>query len=106
MGFPGALALHIHDLSGGIVLVVGAVALLLALVGAAALKRSGNRSLLFVVAAFAVFAAKGLYGGWAIQTDSVAHEDLEATLAIADLAVVLLLAAPLVTRFRSRSGAG
>lgn len=101
MALPAALALHIHDVSGALVLIVGVVALGLALVGVAALRRSGNRSLAFVVAAFAVLAGKGLFGGWAILTRRVGHEDLEAVLAIADFAVVLLLVAPLLARFRA-----
>lgn len=94
------LAIHVHEASALVVLVVGLVALVLAGVGLQAMGASRNRALAFVVAAFAVFALKGFFGAWALWTRGVEHEVLEMVLAVADLAVVALLFAPLLARDR------
>jgi hypothetical protein len=101
---PSVLALHIHDFSGALIALVGLISLGLAAVGYLASKSSLNPALKYVTLAFLVFGAKGLFATWAIVTDGVAHEDLELILSAADLIVVLLLVAPLVSK-RAKSKA-
>lgn len=77
---------------------VAAVSLVLTVLAAASWRRSGNRKLAFVAAAFAVFFLKSAGTAYALATDAVAHEDLELLGSVGDLAAVLLLVAPFLSR--------
>lgn len=93
-GLRGAVA-HPNETTGvAIIAVVALVSLLLTALAAAAWRRTGNRKLAFVTAAFLVFFAKSVLTAYAVKTGFVAHEDLELIGALADLVVVLLLVAP------------
>ncbi len=81
----------IVDLSGGIVSVVAAVSLILAILTFAAARRTGQRRVHVVAAAFAVHAAKSAIAAWALYTARLGHEALEVLEAGFDLAMVLLL---------------
>jgi len=81
----------------GTVLALGVTAA--ASIGLAALayrgyRRSGNPRLRFVVAAFALFAVKGLLATYSIQTDLLEHEDLELVLGLFDVTALSLFLVP------------
>jgi heme A synthase len=86
-------------------LIVGLVALGLAVMAWRARARSGNRQLLFVGAAFVVIVAKSLFSAWDVTTVTassplglpqhvVPHDYLELVLSLFDLLTIALLAAP------------
>lgn len=86
---------HPHELYGvGIISLVAAISLVLTVLAFAAWRRSDNRKLGFVTAAFFVFFAKSLLTAYAVETNAIVHEDLELVGALADLFVVVLLLAP------------
>ena len=86
---------HPNEIVGvAVIATVALVSLLLTLLAAAAWRRTGNRKLGFVTAAFVVFFAKSLLTAYSVKTGLIAHEDLELIGSLGDLAVVLLLVAP------------
>jgi len=80
---------------------VALVSLALLVLALAARRRTGNRKLGFVAAAFAVFVLKSVVTAYAVATDAIHHEDLELLGSLAGLAVVLLLAAPFLAPARA-----
>jgi len=81
-----------------LILAVGAISLGLCVLALSALRRTGNRKLAWVAAAFAVFAAKGLVTALALAYHRVAHEHLELIGSGLDLLVVALLVVPFLLR--------
>jgi 4-amino-4-deoxy-L-arabinose transferase-like glycosyltransferase len=81
------------------VLIIGAVALIslaLSVLAALAWRRTQNRKLAFVTAAFLTFFAKSLITAYALWTEEVAHEHLEVVGSVLDLVVVGLLISPFI----------
>ncbi|HVL87343.1 MAG TPA: hypothetical protein VM681_04945 [Candidatus Thermoplasmatota archaeon] len=95
---------HIHEITSAVLAIVGLVGAGLALVAWKSYRATANRWLPYVFGAFAILGAKGFVGAWAIFTGRVAHEHLELLLGMADLAIALLLAAPLLARFARAKG--
>lgn len=98
MTLPIILGIHIHEVTTGVVLLVGLLAAALAGVGYGASRRSGNPALGFVAGAFAVFALKSIFSAWGVYARALPHEHLELVLSLADLVILVLLALPLLTR--------
>jgi heme/copper-type cytochrome/quinol oxidase subunit 4 len=90
MAHPGEITASV------IVFVVSAIALLLTFIAFRAMRRTESRRLRFVVAAFALFAVKGVVVGTALLTEAIQHEHLEVVSAVFDLAVVALLFYPIL----------
>lgn len=90
MAHPGEHA------ASAIVIVVAIVAMVLTWVAFRAQQRTGARSLRFVVAAFGLFAAKGIVVALALWQHSIGHEHLEVVSALFDLGIVVLLIWPIV----------
>lgn len=78
--------------------IVAAISFGLAVLAVLAARRSGSRRLAFVAAAFFTFAAKGSLTLWAIMSGGIGHETLEVVGAGFDLAVVILLVIPFLSR--------
>ena len=87
----------------GIILAVAVVSLALTALAAGAWRRTGNRKLAFVMAAFLVFFAKSALTAYAVATNAIHHEDLELIGSLADLLAVLLLVAPFAASFLRRA---
>lgn len=90
-------------LSAATSVVVGFVALAMAVLAWRARARTGNRQLVFVGAAFAAILAKSLFSAWDVtqpQPHPVPHDALELVLSLFDLATITLLAAPFVLKAR------
>lgn len=85
-----------HDQATTIVLILvaGAISLLLAALAVGAWRRTGNRKLAFVAAAFGVFFGKAILTAYSLATGFIGHEDLELVGALLDVIVVLLLVSP------------
>ncbi len=79
-----------------VVLVVAAIAVALTIIAVRAQRRSGNPRLRLVATAFAMLAIKGLLVAAALQWGFIGHEHLELVSSLFDLAVVVLLALPLL----------
>ena len=95
---------HPNEMVGvAIIATVAVVSLLLTILAAAAWRRTGNRKLAFVTAAFFVFFAKSVLTAYSVETGFVGHEDLELIGALADLVVVLLLVAPFAAALLRRT---
>jgi hypothetical protein len=77
---------------------VALLALVFAGVAIRARRERGNRALVWVALAFFVFALKQVFTSVALVTDYVAHDIIELVLTASDLAIMLLLFAPFVTR--------
>lgn len=77
--------------SGGIVALVAAVSLVLALLTYLAAKRTMQTRIYVVALAFGVHFVKATIVAWALFTASLGHEMLEIIEAAFDLAMVLLL---------------
>lgn len=90
MAHPGELA------ASGIVLVVGIIAAVLTFVAYRAQRRTAARSLVFVTAAFGLFAVKGFVVALALWSEVMAHEHLEVAAALFDLTIVVLLIWPVL----------
>ncbi|MHB1260223.1 MAG: hypothetical protein ACYC2H_00760 [Thermoplasmatota archaeon] len=85
------------------IVAVHLICLALTVMAAAAWRRNGNRRLLFVAAAFLVFAMKSLLTAYSLTTEFLHHENLEAVGSLLDLIVVSLLVAPFLLRSNARS---
>lgn len=95
---------HPHEATGvAIISLVAAVSLVLTVLAFAAWRRTGNRKLGFVTAAFFLFFSKSLLTAYSVETDFIVHEHLELTDSLLDLLVVLLLLAPFGGAFLRRS---
>lgn len=66
-----------------------------------AMRKRGNRSLVWVAAAFALFAAKNVFSAVNVSTHLVEHDTIELVLSLSDLAILLLLFTPFILRKRS-----
>jgi uncharacterized membrane protein YoaK (UPF0700 family) len=86
-----------------IIAVTAAVSLVLAVLAAGALRRTGNRKLVPVLLAFALFFGKSVLTGYSLRTGFLHHEDLELAGTLLDLLIVLLLMAPFVPLRRLRA---
>lgn len=91
---PSVLALHVHEITSMVILLVGVALTVLAVLAIAAFRKSGNARLKFVSAAFGVFATKQFFSAWAVFSRAIAHEELEAILAVFDVVIVAALIAP------------
>lgn len=80
---------------------VALLAFVLAALALRAAARRGNRSLRMVALAFAVFGVKNVFSAFNVLTHVVPHDAIELVLSVFDLALLLLLFAPLVLRRRS-----
>ena len=83
--------------------VAASISLVLTGIAWGAYRRTGDRRLLYLLAAFALFATKSALTAYSLyleETDRLlfGHEDLEALGAAFDLLVLLLLVAPLAAR--------
>jgi len=86
------------DASSGVSLIVGAIALVMAVLAFRARGRSGNRKLLFVGAAFTVFLVKSLFSAYNVHTHVVVHDAIELGLSLFDLLILVLLFLPFLTK--------
>lgn len=86
---------HPHEAAGvAVIALVAALSLLLTFLAAAALNRSGNRKLAFVMLAFLAFFVKSVLTAYSVETDFIQHEHLELVGSLFDLLILLLLVAP------------
>lgn len=94
-----------HDQATTIALIAlaGLVSLVLAVLAAGAWRRTGNRKLAFVAAAFAVFVVKEAVTAYSLWSGAIGHEDLELVGAMLDVVVVLLLVTPFLGTRRAGS---
>lgn len=85
-----------HDQAGTIALIAfaGLLSLVLTALALGAWRRTGNRKLAFVAAAFGVFVVKSALTAYSLWTGLIDHEDLELAGAMLDVVVVVLLIAP------------
>lgn len=81
--------------------VVALLAFILAFVAFRAAGRRNNRALRIVAVAFVVFGLKNVFSAYNVRTHYVPHDAIELVLSLFDLALLLLLFAPLVLRRRS-----
>ena len=88
-----------------VIAVTAAVSLVLAVLAAAAWRRTRNRKLVPVLLAFALFFAKSVLTGYSLHTGFLHHEDLELAGTLLDLVIVLLLVSPFVPVRRPRAPA-
>src|SRR5581483_9910338 len=65
-----------------------------------AVAKRGNKALRWVGAAFVVFGLRNLFSAFNVATDVVRHGTVELVLSVFDLALMLILIAPLVLRRR------
>lgn len=79
-----------------VVAFVASIALVLAIIAYRARLRTDNQSLWFLVGAFGLMAIKGVLVAVALPTHLIGHENLELVSALFDLAVVGLIAWPLL----------
>lgn len=86
--------------SAGVSIVVAILALLMAGLALRAARRRANRGLHLVAVAFLVFAAKNAFSAYNVATHIVPHDAIELVLSLFDLALLLLLFAPLALRRR------
>ncbi|HLF15980.1 MAG TPA: hypothetical protein VI796_00905 [Candidatus Thermoplasmatota archaeon] len=77
---------------------VALISLVLTILAHGAWRRTRNRKLAFVAAAFALFFVKSAITAYSLPTRFIHHEDLELVGAFLDLGVVALLAAPFLVR--------
>lgn len=88
----------LSPLSQGVSVLVGLLALVMAVLAwRAALKRN-NRGLRLVSLAFGVFALKNAFSAYNVRTHAVPHDAIELVLSLFDLVLLLLLFAPLFWR--------
>lgn len=92
------MALDIAFASSLTSIAVGLIALVMAGLAFRARRRSGNRQLAFVGAAFTLFLAKSLFSAYNVQTHYVPHDLIELGLSLFDLAIIGLLFLPFVLR--------
>jgi hypothetical protein len=88
-------------LSSAVSLVVGLVALGLCVLALRARARSGNRQLMFVGAAFALFVAKSVFSALDVASPlphPVPHDYLELVLSLFDLGIIALLVMPFLLK--------
>jgi hypothetical protein len=88
----------IADASSLTSLVVGLIALVMAVLALRARGRSGNRKLLCVAAAFGLFVVKSVFSAYNVQTHAVPHDLIELGLSLFDLAIIGLLFLPFVVK--------
>lgn len=93
--------------SAAVSLLVTALALTMAGLAIASLRRRGNPALRFVAAAFVLFAVKNAFSAYNVVAHeragwpSVPHDAIELVLSLFDLALLLLLFLPLFLRRRA-----
>ena len=90
--------MHPHDLGIVLISLAAVVSLVLMALAAAAWRKTGNRKLAFVTAAFGIFFAKSAVTAYSLATGAIGHEDLELAGAALDLSIVFLLVAPFLRR--------
>lgn len=90
--------MHAHDVAILLISLAAAVSLALMLLAAGAWRRTGNRKLALVAAAFGVFCAKSILTAYSLATGLLGHEDLEVVGSGLDLAILSLLVAPFLRR--------
>ena len=97
--------MHDHLTTILLISLAGLLSLALASLAAGAWRRTGNRKLAFVAAAFAVFVLKAAATAYSLWTGVVGHEDLELLGAMLDVVIVVLLIAPFLGGALRRSPA-
>lgn len=83
-------------------LLVGLIALAMAVLAWQARQRSGNPQLAFVAGAFALFLAKSLFSAYNVWTHDVPHDEIELVLSLFDLLIIGALFLPFVLRGAAR----
>lgn len=96
MSAPAVAMVHPSVYTPVFVVVSGLVSVGLLVLALRAYQRTRDRAMLLMAAAFTVFAAKNFLLGWAIQTGALSTPDLGIIDAVADLATILLLFAPVL----------
>lgn len=86
--------MHDHATTVALIAFAGLISLVLAILAVGAWRRTGNRKLGLVAAAFSVFVVKAAVTAYSLWTGAIGHEDLELVGALLDVAVVVLLVAP------------
>jgi len=96
-----------HDQATTNALIALAALLSLGLAGLAfgAWRRTGNRKLGFVAAAFSVCVVKSALTAYSLWTGLIRHEDLELVGALLDVVIVVLLIAPFLGGALRKPGA-
>lgn len=86
--------MHDHATTITLIALAGLISLGLAVLAVGAWRRTGNRKLGLVAAAFWVFVVKSALTAYSLWTGFLGHEDLELAGALLDVVVVVLLIAP------------
>ncbi|HJQ94069.1 MAG TPA: hypothetical protein VJ874_07295 [Candidatus Thermoplasmatota archaeon] len=97
--------MHDHATTIALISLAGLLSLVLAALAFGAWRRTGNRKLGLVAAAFSVFVAKAAVTAYSLWTSLIGHEDLELVGALLDAVIVLLLVAPFLGGSLRRSRA-
>jgi predicted membrane-bound dolichyl-phosphate-mannose-protein mannosyltransferase len=97
----GAVDVAVAPFSSATSVFVALLAFLFSAAAFVAARRKKNHNLLWVSAAFLVFAAKNLFSAYNVITHFVPHDDIELGLSLFDLAIMLILFIPLIFRRRS-----
>lgn len=87
--------------SAGASILVALLALALAGLAVASVRKRGNLALRFVAAAFIVFAVKNAFSAYNVVYHQVPHDAIELMLSLFDLVLLVLLFMPLLVRRRS-----
>ena len=80
---------------------VAVLALIFAIMAFRAAARRGNSGLRYVGIAFIIFALKNVFSAYMVVSHVVPHDAIELVLSVLDLAIMLLLFAPLLVRRRA-----
>jgi hypothetical protein len=91
---------HDHATAVALIGLAGLLSLVLMALAFGAWRRTGNRKLAFVTAAFWMFFAKSAFTAYSLWTGFLGHEDLELAGAMLDVVIVLLLVAPFLGGLR------
>jgi len=94
---------HPTDISAGVSLLAALLGATLLVFAYSGYRRSRDPRLVYVGAAFAVFAAKSLFVAVALFRQTPGHETLELIDAVGDMTTVLLFVVPLFVQRRARA---
>lgn len=81
-----------------VIIAVGILALALTALALGAWRRTGDRRLLFVAAAFGIVVIKQVMTVYSIAYETIGHQDLEMYNSVLDLGVMGALVAPFIWR--------
>jgi hypothetical protein len=94
----GGVATQVGPYASAVSAIVALLALIFSVLAFRAAARRKNAALAWVGAAFLVFAVKNAFTSAVVVSHFVPHDEIELVLSALDLAIMLLLFAPFLTR--------